>query len=107
MLNEKRSKYYVFEDKYIQEADEEIVKALDAGHKVLVVVNTVGLCQQLAMELKEYNPVCFHSRFIQKDRKRIEKVLIMLILSLPHRLLRYLWILILIGYLLNVHLRMH
>lgn len=73
LLNEKRSKYYVFEDKYIQEADEEIVKALDAGHKVLVVVNTVGLCQQLAMELKEYNPVCFHSRFIQKDRKRIEK----------------------------------
>ena len=72
LLNAKRSKYFV-DERNIEEAKEDIIFAVKSGYKVLVVVNTVGLCQQMAKDLKEYNPVCYHSRFIQKDRKEIEK----------------------------------
>lgn len=57
------------------EALEEITGAVLDGRKVLVVVNTVHLCQKLSEIMKDLNPVCYHSRFILKDRKKIESKL--------------------------------
>jgi len=74
LLELTRSKYY-FDERIIQDAYSDIIDAVESGKKVLVVVNTVGLCQQIASDLKNYNPICYHSRFIQKDRKAIEKKL--------------------------------
>jgi len=72
LLDAKRSRYFV-DDRNIQNAKEDIVSAVEAGYRVLVVVNTVELCQQMARDMSDYNPVCYHSRFIHKDRKRIEQ----------------------------------
>lgn len=68
----KRSRYFV-EDQYIENALEYIEKAVFEGKRVLVVVNTVGLCQRLTQELSRLNPVCYHSQFIFKNRKAIEE----------------------------------
>ena len=51
LLNAKRSKYFV-DERNIEEAKEDIIFAVKSGYKVLVVVNTVGLCQQMAKDLK-------------------------------------------------------
>ncbi|HHU63702.1 MAG TPA: CRISPR-associated helicase Cas3' [Clostridiales bacterium] len=71
LLEEQRSKYY-FKNCYIEDDIDNIISTVESGFKVLVVVNTVGLCQKLAQILAQYNPICYHSRFIFKDRKRIE-----------------------------------
>ncbi|ATW27427.1 CRISPR-associated helicase Cas3' [Candidatus Formimonas warabiya] len=71
LLNAHRSKYFI-QDKSIMEADNDIRAAVTAGHKVLVVVNTVERCQQLATKLEDLAPLCYHSRFILRDRKDIE-----------------------------------
>ena len=42
----------------------------------LTVVNTVKLCQELAQNLSHLNPICYHSQFILKDRKAIERKII-------------------------------
>ena len=72
LLDKKRSKYFT-KDKFIEEDIAEIKEAIEKGHRILVVVNTVEKCQILAMEFKDYNAVCYHSRFIAKDRKTIEE----------------------------------
>lgn len=72
LLRAKRSRYFV-EDNYIEDALGNIKKAVSEGRRVLVVVNTVGLCQKLTQELSRLNPVCYHSQFILKDRKAIEE----------------------------------
>jgi len=74
LLNSKRSRYFI-KDKFIQEDKTEILEAVIKGYKVLVVVNTVEQCQELAKEFKDLNPVCFHSRFILKHRKDIEEMI--------------------------------
>ena len=74
LLNARRSKYYL-NDCLIEEAEEDIRTAVNQGHRVLVVVNTVEKCQRIAMQLKELNPVCLHSRFIMKDRKKLEDLI--------------------------------
>lgn len=62
----------------VQDNIQEIREALKAYQKVLVVVNTVdqaiGLFQRLRPMVEESNKscICFHSRFIQKDRQTIE-----------------------------------
>lgn len=72
LLNAKRSKY-INVDKRIDNAIEDIKQAVLNDRKVLVVVNTVKLCQDLSQELSALNPVCYHSQFILKDRKAIEQ----------------------------------
>ena len=47
-----------------------------AGKRVLVVVNTVGRCQELAQALEELHPVCYHSKFILKDRRKKEALIL-------------------------------
>lgn len=71
LLNAGRSNYKVI-DAPIEKAEKTIVDAVSSGLKVLVVVNTVDRCQQLANRFSYLKPVCYHSRFILKDRKRIE-----------------------------------
>jgi CRISPR-associated endonuclease/helicase Cas3 len=41
--------------------------------RVLIVVNTVKRCQEIAKLLKEFNPVCYHSKYIFRDRRKKEK----------------------------------
>lgn len=74
LLNASRSIYKVVEAP-IEEAEKAIVEAVSTGKKVLVVVNTVEKCQRLAERFAGLKPVCYHSRFILKDRKEIEKEL--------------------------------
>jgi CRISPR-associated endonuclease/helicase Cas3 len=50
----------------------EIIKHVRDGRRVLVVVNTVGQCQELAEMLSEHEPVCYHSKFILRDRAEKE-----------------------------------
>jgi len=71
LLNAKRSKYFVVSD-FIENATKNIEKAVTNGKKVLVVVNTIGLCQVLSQQLSKLKPICYHSQFILKDRKSIE-----------------------------------
>jgi CRISPR-associated endonuclease/helicase Cas3 len=72
LLNAKRSKYFIIDD-FINNAIKDIEKAILDDKRALVVVNTVKLCQDLAQKLSHLNPVCYHSQFILKDRKAIEK----------------------------------
>ncbi|WP_286979089.1 CRISPR-associated helicase Cas3' [Aminobacterium sp. UBA5514] len=51
---------------------QDIQQAVQEKRKVLVVVNSINLCQELCATLKSLNPICYHSRFIFKDRKDIE-----------------------------------
>jgi CRISPR-associated endonuclease/helicase Cas3 len=71
-LSAKRSKYTVV-DNYIDDDFDRIIDAVSKENKVLVVVNTVEKCQQIANYFLEYNPLCYHSRFIMRDRKKIEE----------------------------------
>jgi CRISPR-associated endonuclease/helicase Cas3 len=41
--------------------------------RVLIVVNTVKRCQEIARRLAEFQPVCFHSKFIFRDRREKER----------------------------------
>lgn len=72
LLNAKRSKYFIVNE-FIDNAIKDIENAVLDGKKVLVVVNTVKLCQDLAQKMSSLNPVCYHSQFILKDRKAIEE----------------------------------
>lgn len=74
LLDKKRSKYFT-KEKLIEEDKAEIIGAIKKGHRVLVVVNTVEKCQTLAKDFEDFNAVCYHSRFIAKDRKAIEEEL--------------------------------
>lgn len=72
LSNAKRSKYFVVDD-VIDNAVKDIESAVSNGKRVLVVVNTVKLCQDLAQKMSSFKPVCYHSQFILKDRKAIEE----------------------------------
>jgi len=71
LLNARRSEYFVVDD-LIDSSLEDVKKAVLDDKRVLVVVNTVKLCQNLAQRLSSLKPVCYHSQFILKDRKAIE-----------------------------------
>ena len=72
LLNSSRNRYQIF-DKTIDEAIPEIEKSVNRGKKTLVVVNNVAKCQELYKILKHLNPMCYHSKFILKDRTEKEK----------------------------------
>ena len=74
LLNARRSRYFV-SDALIEDDLGGIEKAVSEGRRVLVVVNTVALCQVLSQRLSKLNPICYHSQFILKDRKVIEEKL--------------------------------
>ncbi len=71
-----RSKYYIKQGYITDDSSlKEIVEAIKDGRRVLVVVNTVRECQNLAMKFIQLEPVCYHSRFIQRDRIAIEDII--------------------------------
>ncbi len=72
LLDESRSGYHV-EDAFIEDSLEMIERAVKKGKKTLVVVNNVRSCQEIYKRLKHLNPLCYHSKFILKDRFEIEQ----------------------------------
>ena len=40
--------------------------------RILIVVNTVKRCQEIARHLQEFNPICYHSKFTFDDRRKKE-----------------------------------
>ena len=72
LLNSCRNRYKTF-DKYIDDAIFEIEQSVIDGKKTLVVVNNVAKCQELYENLGHLNPMCYHSKFILKDRMDKEK----------------------------------
>jgi len=83
-LMEKRKCSWEYRDVQLESFDEEILKALEQGRKVAVVVNTVDVAQKTFLRwkaiLKERLPdkkiLCYHSRFIMRDRDEKEKLLL-------------------------------
>ena len=57
----------------VDKLDEQIRYEVGQKRKVLIVVNTVNEAIRLYEKYEEYNPICYHSRFIQKDRIQKEK----------------------------------
>ncbi|MCD4779104.1 MAG: CRISPR-associated helicase Cas3' [Candidatus Omnitrophica bacterium] len=52
--------------------NEQIVDAIKANRKILLVVNTIDEAIRLFEKYEQYNPICYHSRFIAKDRQTKE-----------------------------------
>lgn len=83
-LMEKRKCSWEYKDVQLEAFDEEILKALEQGRKVAVVVNTVDSAQEVFLRwraiLEEKLPcktaLCYHSRFIMRDRDEKEKLLL-------------------------------
>ena len=83
-LMEKRKCSWEYRDAPLESFDEEILKALEQGRKVAVVVNTVDSAQEVFLRwraiLEEKLPcktaLCYHSRFIMRDRDEKEKLLL-------------------------------
>ena len=71
LLQESRSLYRVVDDDLISYLDM-VRSKVSTDKKVLVVVNTVERCQELAQALEDLQPVCYHSKFILKDRQKKE-----------------------------------
>ena len=71
LTHERRSTYMV-KERYIHKDRDAITRAVHEGRRVLVVVNTVRQCQELAQQLCELRPICYHSHFVLEDRNRIE-----------------------------------
>ena len=88
----------------------EIVKHLENGQRILVVCNTVKQAQTVFEQLQPIatNPQLLHSRFILRDRERIEKELSGgRSAPLGHKLSKFRLILTLMCYFPNLHQLMH
>lgn len=72
LLQAARSRYQTVDDDLLNHL-QEIRKQIDKGKRALVVVNTVARCQEIAQALADIDPVCYHSKFILKDREKKEK----------------------------------
>ncbi|MDF7818594.1 CRISPR-associated helicase Cas3' [Runella sp. MFBS21] len=74
LLNETRNRFEVREE-LVDELESEIIEALNKYNKVLLVVNTVDEAIRLYEHYKGKKAyvICYHSRFIQKDRISKEK----------------------------------
>ncbi len=71
LLDATRSRYFTVDNR-IDDALADIASAVQDGRRVLVVTNTVESCQNMAELLADFQPICYHSRFILKDRTEIE-----------------------------------
>ena len=67
LLNERRNIFRTTTET-VDELGPEIVRHLGAGTKVLLVVNTVNEAIRLYEQYQKYKPLCYHSKFIVKDR---------------------------------------
>lgn len=71
LLSSSRNRFHTFE-KYIDDAIPDIELSVEDGRKTLVVVNNVAKCQEMFEKLRHLDPVCYHSKFIFRDRKEKE-----------------------------------
>lgn len=73
-LLDKSGNTFEIREKTIEESKDEVQQLIDAYNKVLIVVNTVDAAINLYNTYKERKErvICFHSRFIQKDRQEKE-----------------------------------
>ncbi len=72
LLQAARSRYQTVDEDLLNHL-QEIRNQTDKGKRVLVVVNTVARCQEIAQALADFDPICYHSKFILRDRKKKEK----------------------------------
>lgn len=72
LLNQARNKFIVIKDN-VDGLNDEIIRSVYNDKKTLIVVNTVDEAIRLYEKYKKFNPICYHSRFITKDRKQKEK----------------------------------
>ena len=72
LLQAARSRYQTVDDDLLNHL-QEIRNQTDKGKRVLVVVNTVARCQEIAQALADVDPICYHSKFILRDRQKKEK----------------------------------
>lgn len=65
-------------DNFLDEIDEEIQQHLQNKEKVLIIVNTVDEAIRLYDKYKDidFSPVCYHSKFINKDKIEKEKIIL-------------------------------
>ena len=77
LLQKARNTFEV-RDKMVDELDEEIKAVLKENKKVLIVVNTVDEAIRLFEKYKKEcaDTICFHSRFIVKDRLEKERIIL-------------------------------
>ncbi|MFH1252271.1 MAG: CRISPR-associated helicase Cas3' [bacterium] len=79
-LMEKSRNRFIIEDHGIDECETDIVAKVRDGKKVLVVVNTVNeairLYEHYTEEYKDISPLCYHSRFIVREKNAKEKKII-------------------------------
>lgn len=76
LLHASRSRYIVFDEDLFDYVKANIQACLQDGKRVLIVVNTVARCQELAQILVELSPICYHSKFILRDREAKERVIL-------------------------------
>jgi len=74
LLASSRNTLEVVDDE-IEGMCDRIEEAVYAGRKTLVVVNSVGKCQDLARMFADLNPICYHSRFTLRDRMEKERTI--------------------------------
>lgn len=72
LLDSCRSRYTVM-DVFLEGSLDMIENAVNQGRKTLVVTNSVRSCQEIFRRLSHLNPICYHSKFILKDRFEIEQ----------------------------------
>ena len=75
LLQESRSLYRVIDSDLTNNLDM-VYDKIGTGKRVLVVVNTVRRCQELAQALEELQPVCYHSKFILKHKQNKEALIL-------------------------------
>ncbi|MEK0336460.1 MAG: CRISPR-associated helicase Cas3' [Nitrosopumilus sp.] len=75
LMGEARNRFYT-KDCTVDDLHDKIVKNVTMGKKVLIVVNTVNEAIRLYEKYKDLTPICYHSRFMVKDRKAKEKSII-------------------------------
>ncbi|MBV6506954.1 MAG: hypothetical protein ILNGONEN_02542 [Syntrophorhabdaceae bacterium] len=76
LLTSSRSYWHVIDADLEEHLVDLVKKKLSDGKRdkrVLVVVNTVKRCQDLTSKLKKYKPICYHSKFILRHRRKKEK----------------------------------
>jgi CRISPR-associated endonuclease/helicase Cas3 len=78
-LMKKSRNRFIMKDHGINECETDIVARVGEGKKVLVVVNTVNEAIRLYdhyANYKDISPLCYHSRFIVKEKSAKEKEII-------------------------------
>ena len=75
LLAKSRNHFSVYSG-LIESALPDIREMVASGKKVLVVVNSVFACQELARVLEDLSPICYHSKFIFDDRNKKEKFIL-------------------------------